>query len=444
MKKIRRFRALSLFLAAAVLGLVPLAGQALAAPPAVVGNITGDPLAPGEEATLSFTISPTGRSLTSFTLTPPANWQLVSDQTSPSPGDPPFRIVSNTLEGSPLNVAPSSSVTVQFRVRTGCLSGNWEWQLDARDAQGRRFGNDASDLTTNVNGNCTLGFATQPSDALKNKLITGTAFTTSTNFVQVEVLNGATPIPQRVTYFPVGVSFDLATEAGLASGSLSAATKTTVNGVATFSGADSTLSIGTLNEPQFTDYRLKPKTVGTYAGLTGSNSSGFDIWEAACSGSGCAATLRGGRDEYKTTANTVLSASTLPSSALAISCPGQKLIFQDDVFVHETSGPDAVIVTSHITAQDFRAAGANFGQANVEWCVGIKPDDARALGNGGTYAPVDVDGDNLPDLYVGFAPRCPSKSPELSAPCIVSQSSDGKMGSITTGYLQGGDPPRRT
>jgi hypothetical protein len=249
-----------------------------------------------------------------------------------------------------------------------------------------------------------------------------------------------------VTYFPVDVSFDLATGAGLASGTLSAATKTTVNGVATFSGADSTLSIGTLNEPQFTDYRLKPKTVGTYAGLTGSNSSGFDIWETACSGDECAATLRGGsprggQDVYETTTDTVLSASTLPSSDVAISCPGQKVIFSNSVFVHETSGPDPVFVTSTITAQDFRDAGTNYGQASVEWCVGIKTDDTLALGNGGTYdQEVDVNGDGVIDFKVGFAPRCPSKSPELSAPCIVSQSSDGQKGSVTTGYLQGGGP----
>jgi hypothetical protein len=413
---------------------IPLAGVALAGPAQVVGNITGDPVAPGVQATLSFTISPTGKTLASFTLTPPTNWQLVSGTQSQG------SVTGNQLVVTGLSVSPATSTTVTFDVKTGCKSGNWDWTLAALDSQGRTFGNDASDLTTNVNGNCSLAITTQPRDAVKGKLITGSAFDDSTSPVTVELRNGS---DQVVTYFPVDVSFDLATGSGLASGSLSAATKTTVNGVATFSGPASTLSIGTSNEPQFTDYKLKPKTVGTYAGLGGANSDGFDIWDAACSGNGCSAALRSGRDEYKTTTNTVLSASTLPSGAVAISCPGQRLIFQDDVFVHETSSPDPVFVTSHITAQDFRAAGTNFGQANVEWCVGLKPGDP-GLSNGGTYTPVDLNGDTVTDYFVGFAPRCPSKSPELSAPCIVSQMSDGNKGSITTGYLQGGDPPRRT
>jgi hypothetical protein len=427
--KLRKTRITTGLVALALVSSIPLATTALAAPAQVTANITGDPVAPGTEASLSITISPTQRTLSSFTLTPPANWQLVSGSVG--------SVVSNELVVTGLSVVSSSSVTVDFSVNTGCKSGDWDWTLVAQDSQGRTFGNDASDLTTNVNANCSLAITTQPKDAVKGALITGSAFDPSTNPVTVELRNGSN---QVVTYFPVGVSFDLPTGAGLASGTLCAATKTTVNGVATFSGAASTLSIGTSNEPQSTDYRLKPKTVGTYAGLSGSNSDGFDIWDAACSGSGCSATIRGGRDDYKTTTNTVLSASTLPASTVAISCPGQKVIFQDSVFVHETSSSsDPVFVTSHITAQDFRAAGTNYGQANVQWCVGIKPGDTRALANGGTYT-----FDSGTGLYVGFAPRCPSKSPELSAPCIVSQSSDGNKGSVTTGYLQGGDPPRRT
>lgn len=426
--KLRRTRITSGLVVLALASSIPMATTALAAPAQVTANITGDPVAPGTQASLSITISPTQRTLSSFTLTPPANWQVVSGSLG--------SVVSNELVVSGLSVVSSSSVTVDLSVNTGCKGGPWDWTLVAQDSQGRTFGNDASDLTTNVNGNCSLAITTQPKDAVKGTLITGSTFDPSTNPVTVELRNGSN---QVVTYFPVGVSFDLASGAGLATGSPSAATKTTVNGVATFSGAASTLSIGTSNEPQFTDYKLKPKTVGTYAGLSGSDSSGFDIWDAACTGSACTAAIRGGRDEYKTTTNTVLSASTLPASAIAISCPGQKVIFQDSVFVHETStSSDPVFVTSHISAQDFRAAGTNYGQANVQWCVGIKPGDT-ALTNGGTYT-----FDTTSGFYVGFAPRCPSKSPELSAPCIVSQSSDSMKGSITTGYLQGGDPPRRT
>jgi hypothetical protein len=56
----------------------------------------------------------------------------------------------------------------------------------------------------------------------------------------------------------------------------------------------------------------------------------------------------------------------------------------------------------------------------------------------------DTDGIGGVDLYVGLAPKCPTANPSGSAPCIVSQNSDGKGGSITLGWLPAGDPPRRT
>ena len=48
------------------------------------------------------------------------------------------------------------------------------------------------------------------------------------------------------------------------------------------------------------------------------------------------------------------------------------------------------------------------------------------------------------DLYVGMAPKCPSKNAKFKAPCIVSQTGDGVGGTYIRGWLPGGDPPRRT
>ena len=420
---------------------IPLAGAALAATATVTGNISGDPVNPGEQATLTFTIAPSSRTLASFTLSPPAGWQLVAG--SPSPGAPTYQVVDNALVASGLAVSGSGSATVQFAVKTGCASGNWTWGLVARDSQGRIYGNDASDLTTNVSSSCTLGWVTQPNQALKTKLITGTAFDDSGNFVAVELLNGAAT-PQRVTYFPVSVTFDLATGTGLAAGSLSAATKATVDGVATFSGAASTLQITTPNEPLYTDYKLKPKTVGTYAGLSGPNSSGFDIWDAQCSGPGCNARIRNDLDTYTATGDDVLTASVVPASFISnLSCAGQVLIFSSDVFVHATDGTEPVFLKSHVTRQNMKEA-ANNGQAHVTWCMGLK--DAGPWG----FTQQDTNGSggiDPNDLYVGTAPACPnspSVDPSDFAPCITRQYGDGNGGSWTEGYVPGGDPPRRT
>jgi hypothetical protein len=423
--------------ALAIAGLyVPAAS---AANPTVSGNLTGDPVSPGQQATLTFTITPSQRTLASFTLSPPANWQIVAG--TPSPGAPTYQVIDNKLEASGLSVNSSGSASVSFGVNTGCVSGNWNWTLVAKDSQGRTYGNGSSDLTTAVNGSCSLEITTQPKDALKNKLITDTAFNTSGNPITVELRNGS---DQLVSYFPVGVTFELATGAGLASGTLNAATKTTVGGVATFSGVDSTLSIGTPNEPQFTDYKLKPKSAGTFAGLVGDPSDAFDIWETVCSGTDCEVKIRDLRDVYRTSGNDVLTASSLPTSFMPnILCAGQTLIFSNDVFVHQTNGTSPVFLVSHVTRQNMKAATTN-GQAHVDWCVGLKTREPWD-NNGAVPVQQDTNGPAPGGLlWVAEAPNCPNANPQNFAPCIVSQNGDGNGGNITTGWLPGGDPPRRT
>lgn len=416
----------------------------------MAASITGDPVAPGEEASLSLTITPeVETTLDSFTLTPPDNWVLVSDEDSPSPGAPEYTIVDNTLVGSGLSATSEEPATVDFQVKTGCKSGDWDWTLDARDPEDAQFDNGASDLTTNVSANCTLVVTTQPKDNAKNALVTGNAFVSSSNFVTVTLKNGEA-IPQTVQYFPVDVTFDLATGTGLVSTGLSADTITTVNGVATFSGPASTLSISTANQPFTTDFRLAPKTVGTYAGLTGGNSGPFDIWDAGCKGNGCGVNLAPGTssDAYATSENVGLGASLLGTGGTNIFCPTQQVIFSTNVFFHATTGAAPVFLVSHISAAD-RKAVANNGNKVMGWCVGIKSKgpwnfvrqntngDSVTDPNNGTWTPGS-------DLWVGMAPKCPSKNASAKAPCIVSQTGDGVGGTFIRGWLPGGDPPRRT
>jgi hypothetical protein len=285
-----------------------------------------------------------------------------------------------------------------------------------------------------------LVFATQPADALVGQTITGAPLDPSQSFVEVRAENGdGNPIPG------IKITFDLAGNTGQPSGSLTVVPQTTnASGIATFGSG--TLSLGGANEPQFTDYQLAPRSLPTTAvpELTGVASSGFDIWEAGCQGTGCSIGLRNGLDAYKTSENVILMGSSLPGGVLPnLECPDQKLIFASEVFVHATTGTGAVLLTSHITGEDFRAAGANFGQAHVEWCVGLKT-TAPWVKNGAPFERQDTNGDGFLDLYVGSAPKCPKKNAASFAPCIVSHRSDGGQGSLTTGWLPGGDPPRRT
>jgi hypothetical protein len=438
--KLHRIRipkvAVGALLLAATIGIT--APPALATAASVTGNISGDPVAPGDpHAPLSFTISPSARTLASFTLTPPTGWKLQSVDSGPAVQS------GNTISATGLSVTSSGSVTVGFTVGTGCVDGDSPaWTLVALDTQGRTYGNDGSDLITHVNGSCHLAVTTQPADAKAGQTITSTAFNSPAgDNVQVTLQNEANA---TVDYFQVTVGFDLKKN-GVAASGLSPTTALTINGVATFT----TLSVSVPNEALFSAYTLTPKSPPTgTATLTGDASTGFDIWGDACTSAGCHATLRNGNEDYTNNGLGHLSVSQLvgalaqvPGSTLptGLICPGQSTIFANTVFESEADtagGP--VFLRSLVTRQDMKAS-ANNGQAHVQWCVGLP----AAVANGGTYVQRDTDGDGSLDLFVGFAPACPNMNPSASAPCITRQFGDGNGGSITEGWLPP-DPPRRT
>jgi hypothetical protein len=291
----------------------------------------------------------------------------------------------------------------------------------------------------------TFVFLTQPQDAEVGETITSTRLDDGTSSVQVKLVDGA---GATITNSRALVTFTLATGPGLASGDLQVVAQPLVNGIATF--GPGSLKILTENEPQFTDYRLIPRTTRNPL-ITGAPSGPFDIWEdgeSCAAGDPCDAFLRGTNDHYSLSANGTLGASELVGALPGLTCPGQALIFGDRVFSYATTETDLVedtpvFLSNHITRADWRAS-ANNGQAHADWCIGL-PTAAPWENNGASYREVDFNGAAAGGvLFVALAPRCPSANPQGSAPCIVSRTGDGKGGSITLGWLTGGDPPRRT
>jgi hypothetical protein len=286
-----------------------------------------------------------------------------------------------------------------------------------------------------------LRFVTQPQDAEAGATITSADFVSGSSFVQVKLVDEAGNL---VTSSKAVVTFGLASGSGLASGTLQVVPQPLVNGVATF--GTGTLSILTENEPQFTDYRLVPRTTKNPL-ITGPASDPFDIWEDGdtCTGGTdvCEASLRGGEDQYTLSAAGTLGASELPGALPGLVCPGQDDIFSNTIFSYATTGGTTpVFLSNHITKADWQAS-ANNGQAHADWCIGLV--DESDWDNSGavpTQRDTDLDGDL--DLWVALAPRCPVANPSGSAPCIVSRTGDGAGGSVTIGWLPGGDPPRRT
>ena len=277
-----------------------------------------------------------------------------------------------------------------------------------------------------------------------NQTIRTADLNVGSGFVQIEVVDAVTKA--RITNFSKPIGFVLNAADGFATGNvLDVTPRVPVNGVATF--VDGTLSIDTENEPQFTDYSLVPVTTRGPL-VTGLPSEGFDVWEdgESCTGGVdiCEANLRGGNDHYTLSAAGTLGASELTFGELpGLVCAGQKAIFPNSVFSYATTGSNTpVLLENHITKADWRAS-ANNGQAHADWCIGLLT-DAPWIANGADFDRVDTDLDGFEDLYVALAPKCPVANPQNSAPCIVSQNSDGKGGSITGGWRTAGDPPRRT
>jgi hypothetical protein len=282
----------------------------------------------------------------------------------------------------------------------------------------------------------------QPQDAKVNETIRTADLNVGSGFVRVEVVDAVTKAP--ITNFSKPIGFVLNTADGFATGNVLHVTpQVPVNGVAEFGVG--TLSIDTENEPQFTDYSLVPVTTRGPS-VTGVPSDGFDVWEdgESCAGGAdiCEASLRGGNDKYTLSAAGTLGASELTSGELpGLVCTGQKTIFANSVFSYATTGSNTpVLLENHITKADWRAS-ANNGQAHADWCIGLQVPWTAV---GGPAVQKDTDGIGGVDLYVGLAPKCPVANPSGSAPCIVSQNSDGKGGSISVGWLPFGDPPRRT
>jgi hypothetical protein len=441
-----------LFIVAAVLGLVPLATPALAAPATVVADLDPVPdgdVAPGSASPFSLSVSPDSRTLASLTLQPPSGYQIVGTPTSSSGT---ASLVSGNVVVTGLSVSPAQSVAVSFSAKTSCVAGTKTWNLVARDAQDRAYANGSSDLSTTVAGDCDLAILNQPSNTKAGELITSGDRQTG-GAIQVQLVDD---LGSPVNHFPVAVTFALGSDPTGGAAKLTVGTETTdANGVATFDdetpsaeGGDG-LEIDTANVAAFTQYTLVPKGASLPA-ITGAASAGFDIWEDAtkCAGANC--TLSHNGDEYFVPggeADTLLSASTFSTSESNINCAGYTEITGDVVW-HEYTGSAAVLVKIHITRAEMKAS-ANNGQALVGVCVGLLDEGAltgeqKWLNLGVTADHQDSDGDGFDDIWVALAPACPHQTPDQFAPCVARQYGDGNGGSFTEVWIPGGDPPRRT
>ena len=285
----------------------------------------------------------------------------------------------------------------------------------------------------------TATFTVDPSDAIKGHVITSDPLNDTGPNVAVQV---SSPSEDPVGGLTVTLEF---AEGSATTTNISGNVETTDadTGVATFDE----LTIGKANEPTFTDYQFEAVVsapivpLGAALAATPPLSEPFDIWDAGCA-SPCTGNLKNNTQSYKATDGLLTLTDVSPDDLPNLECPGQTLVLDEHIFSHATTGDDAVFVTSRISKVEMKAA-ANNGQVFVKWCVGLK-DPAAWEHNGAAFDRQDTNGDGTDDLYVAFAPKCPKTNQASFAPCIVKQKADPAGGNVTTGWLPGGDPPRRT
>lgn len=320
-----------------------------------------------------------------------------------------------------------------------------------------------------LDGDLHVSIQSGPTDAAAGDLITALPFDPTpgegefvTVHVLVEEFDGETTTFRDALPGEVEVKFRLATTEDLlegddpaAAGTLTVGTELTgEGGIATF---DTSLSITPPNQPFTTNHYLVPQA--RYASVItlleegwpfeGGRSAGFDVWGDGCKGDGCTVSLSPGlssSDTYTTTEDVGMGASEIGEGGTTILCPTQRVIFSEDLFFHATTGfdpdegPAPVFLVSNITRLDMKAA-TNNGQKHVGWCFGLKGPGPWNFPRQDTNGNGSV-GDG--DLYVGLAPKCPRRNAMDFAPCFVSKMSDDNGGSIISGWVPGGDPPRRT
>ena len=180
-----------------------------------------------------------------------------------------------------LNLRPGQSATISITdvVAPGCVS--LQWTFTAQQANQWTSGNGANYLTLqgsqpiSAGETCVLAFNTEPTDAGRNAVVTGTPLTPTGTPVSVEVLNGpggsVVPVTTGITLTlnPVYPNPNSGAE-------LTGATATTIAGIATFP----TLSVNNSGSYNLT---------ATAAALSiSTNSDNFRIWDGASTcGSGC-------------------------------------------------------------------------------------------------------------------------------------------------------------
>ncbi len=413
--------------AAAATGLAATAVSAAPGPcpgACVVGQLSGGAGAgtsqsvTGVAGAVSFTITDESSGpLGSADLTPPSGFVIDASTFTPIAADNPqgdgpwaAQVSGNVLQLRDLDLGPGGHFTVQIPVLASCsASSSSPWTLvsepgDSFVQGGGTLATDASSsLAVTVEGECSLAFTAEPTNAVAGAGITSSGFDPAGSPVAVEATDAnGSPIPA----IAVGLSAELGSGTLQGSG---AAAATGGSGVATFSP---------ISVDQTGYYRLEAAATS----FAPAASSLFQIADSATTcGTGCSGTdvspsvsldvsVRGGSGD-------VLS---LGLGGFSYSCPGYRTVTTPGgidlwqpggVSIVRTRVDETVTIT---ISKALVMSAPNPGAAHFQVCYA-----STEPFSGGVDVGPAIPG--YPATYVGLLGGCARHDPAAGAPCVVSR-----------------------
>jgi hypothetical protein len=421
----------------------------------------------GAGQTIPFTLTLVNTTKTqqigSANLTAPSSFSLIS-AVSPIPGGGTATIVGSTggtVQLRNLALLPGGARTVTITTEVPCANGDYTWSIIAK--QSNNFsgppGNNfiltpppASDLVTNVSGQCSLEWVAQPQDTRTGDRITNTPYddflgTPGPDFIEVAVRSApysSDPAdPTLVSFSTDQITLDFGNDASGGTANLGGTVSVNaVSGVATFDPGP-TIDVAGVN------YTLVASAPSNSFIDDSPPSSPFDISDAVCKVDvhGTCTTPLTGAGHVRASATIsnsdggllAVSVGVLIDPALSPLCsnyappPGDEAVA---ILPLNVSDGSTLIVEATLDASIVDASTVPLSQLSVCWAQ-----TTPFTGVNGPAQPVTIAGDlYFQDLLLG----CDPSARDLVPPCQLPSIRNNRTGAVTLRvFARGTDPFRR-
>jgi hypothetical protein len=352
-----------------------------------------------------------------------------------------------------LNLEPGASTSIAIPVRAQCTSATATWNIQVK--QSNEFNGTGNDFvqdgatTTDIEGNCTLEFTTQPANSERDQVITGDPYYYEDPDVLAEpYLSDETPLdPVTVTVVDGGGSAAVtwwADDISLALGFDASGGKATLGGTTTATPSNGFATFAPTLDVSAAGYVLRANTTG----LAATTSAAFDIVDDAdyCPPEEtCTATTRRGNTSATITADEGGEGiDTIPIPLTVSVDPADLFVFLDAT---ACSGYEGTSGTVQFFVDD--ANRKKTVSITVDGSAVDKPLKKFEVCFAAPYPFPTEDGTPSPELsgvfvggeqvYAGLLPDCELPAPGPPGtnppPCVSERTRDNKTKDVTVTFI---------